>query len=318
MNLNQNPNAYYYQQASMGQQGGYYQQVVDGPHGCYYQVSVGQNGGCYQQMVVRSNGNCCQQVYVGPNCGCHQQIVMNSNGSNCQQMVMNMNENCSMTSNNNNNYHMPSGRIIREKRDLPLFEGIHVNGSIQIFITQSNDQSITVEDDENYVRFVDTRVQNKILYVSNHNSFNSNNQPTVYISVKEVQQISVYGASSMTGQSVIQMNNLNIDVHGSSHLDLQLNVQQVNLRSSGSSDVVLSGIVNAIESSILGSSNLDASGLIADDFNISMNGSSSANINVRNHLGYDVSGASSLTYGSNPNIIRASCSFASSIHHNYS
>lgn len=296
MYLNQGQNANYYQQANMG-----------------------QHYGNFQQVSMCPNGYCCQQINIGPNC-C-QQITMNSTGSSCQQISMNGNfymTNFSNTNNINYNIANTTGKIVREKRNLPLFEGIHVNGSLQIFLTQNDEESVTVEADENIIRNIETKVQNRILYVSNNSSFNMGNQIIVYISMKIIQQIGVYGSSSLIGQSEINMNDLKIDVNGSSNLNLQINVQKLCIHSSGASNVVLAGTAKIISASVTSSSNLVASGLIADDYEISIKGSSSANINAKNFLGYDVSGASSLFYGSNPNIRRAICKSASSVNHSFS
>ena len=199
-----------------------------------------------------------------------------------------------------------------EERKVSSFSGINLGISADVFLTQENSQKVVLEGDSDVLEKIETEVSGNTLVIKYEKSFRIRNIPKVkiYISVPEIEKLSVSGSGSILAQNSINSEDIEFNVSGSGLIEIDdLTVDNISSSISGSGDIVLSGseTVKFFKISISGSGDLSSEGLKVDEFIARISGSGKCKTNVVSRLEAVISGSGRIYYKGNP-IIDASIS----------
>lgn len=211
-----------------------------------------------------------------------------------------------------------SGKIRKEQKEVAYFEGINVSSAIHVYLKQGDVQTVEIEGDDNIVPFIQAKVRDQVLYLSLEGPSNVNNfspvlPMNVYVTLKKLREIEANAASKVEGQSVFTVEKLELDITSAANLNLKVEGESIEMEVSAAAKATLEGNINNLEVDLSGASKLDASDLQALKADIETSGASSATLNVKDELQYDVSGASKLTYTGHPRIYKAEVSAAGKV-----
>lgn len=206
-----------------------------------------------------------------------------------------------------------NGNVIEQKRELPVFTGVSTSNAIDVYVTQSDIQSVIVVADDNIQQHVKTEVKDDILNISFDKTFHWNSNIKVLISMKDITLLEASGASDIFVENPIIVGNLKVEVSGGS--DIRLNVKGVELRCdvSGGSDAFLKGAIGYLYVDASGGSDCKAFDLISAKANIDVSGGSDAFITVSDELSASASGGSDIKYKGSPRITKIDSSGGSDI-----
>ena len=236
----------------------------------------------------------------------------------------------------------------RETRDVKNFTKISFGFPGKLYLKQGSPQKVELEGDQDVLEEIDTEVDNGRLKIGREGKwFNRGNDDkiTVYITVPNIEAVSVSGSGDIIGQSKIRTNDLDLNVSGSGSLSIEAEARgDVQANVSGSGDMVLKGHFESLESDVSGSGRvvLDATIDNTADFGISgsgkieasgaadevkatisgsgkvlaadlqtnrcevrISGSGDVEINVTNELNANISGSGSVSYRGNPKKINS-------------
>src|SRR3954452_555117 len=111
-----------------------------------------------------------------------------------------------------------SGVKKTEKRDVPEFDSLSVNGAYEVAIQSGKSREVQVEGDDNLLPHVVTEVENGRLVVKNDGSFNSKTALKLLIKVPNIRDVSFSGASNVE-LSDIKNDKLGIQIDGASTIN---------------------------------------------------------------------------------------------------
>ena len=211
----------------------------------------------------------------------------------------------------------------KETRTVPSFHSISFGIPGTLYLKQGNVQSLELEGDKDDLNDIETEVVNGQLRIKmeDHHWFNWSftHDVDVYITVPDLDAISLGGSGRIIGNSKIQSENLRLSVSGSGHMQLEvisddlkldvsgsgkmevaLNAGHVDQHISGSGGINISGNARNVDLAISGSGKLDASDMDAGSYDISISGSGKANISVRDAIIANISGSGSVYYKGSP------------------
>jgi hypothetical protein len=186
-----------------------------------------------------------------------------------------------------------SGVLKNEKRNVADFSNVDVSGAINVEIVSQQGFSVDVEADDNLLNYVKTEVKGDTLKVYTKNWLSPKNKITVKISMPEISELEVSGASNVN-LSAVKNENLNLNLSGASKVSVEGETQNFSIDTSGASKI-------------------NAENLKAENVNIDSSGASKIDIFVTNELKVDASGASKITYAGEPKNIEKDTSGASSV-----
>ncbi len=186
-----------------------------------------------------------------------------------------------------------SGVAKTEKRNTSNFSNVDVSGALNVEIVAQQDFSVEVEADDNLLEHIKTEVKDNILKVYTENRLSTKTKITVRISMPEISELEVSGASNTTLASV-KNEKLVVEVSGASKIKLEGETQNLDLDVSGASKI-------------------DAESLKSENASVNASGACKIDIFVTNELKADASGASKISYAGEPKNIIKDTSGASSI-----
>lgn len=245
----------------------------------------------------------------------------------------------------------------RETRTVDTFTRLSFRVSGKLYLKQGSPQKVELEGPKDVLREIETKVDGDRLIIGKEGKWNwgwgDNDKITAYVTVKDIEAISVSGSGDLLGQGKFITGNLKLNVSGSGSLDIEADANGdveadisgsgdltlkgacTNFESdvSGSGKVVLSiavrdvadfglsgsgkiqaeGSAHAVKTQISGSGRVMASNLEADKCDIRISGSGDVEINVKTDLDATISGSGSVTYKGNPSHVNSHSSGSGSI-----
>ncbi|MEJ7693699.1 head GIN domain-containing protein [Daejeonella sp.] len=206
-----------------------------------------------------------------------------------------------------------SGNQISETREVGSFTRVETSGSIKVILKQGPANSLKITADDNILKEIETYVRGNRLIIDLEGSFCDAGPITVYVTSKDYEGIDASGAVEILGDGKLNVNDFELELSGSSKVDLDINAANVKTSSSGASEIFLKGQAGSHELDLSGSSSVDALDFVVGRYRIESSGSSDSRINVLNELDISSSGSSDVQYRGNPTKIKNDESGASSL-----
>jgi hypothetical protein len=246
----------------------------------------------------------------------------------------------------------------RETRNVGSFTKIAFRFPGKLYLRQGSPQKVEIEGKADILKEVETEIEGSRLVIGREGKWNSwwednDEKITVYITVPNIDGISVSGSGDVVGETKITTTALDLAVSGSGSLSLDADVSgDVESNVSGSGDIVLKGKCKSFESDVSGSGKVELAMAIAGaaDFSVSgsgkieasgtsdevkatisgsgkvlaadlqtnrcdvrISGSGDVEINVKSELNANISGSGSVSYKGDPNKVNSNSSGSGSV-----
>lgn len=180
-----------------------------------------------------------------------------------------------------------SGRLVSESRDVRDFDTITLSGSGSIIVTQTGEESLTVEADDNVLPVLTSEVHGRRLELGVRPGVHLTPRSpiTYHITVKELHGLTISGSAKVQASA--------------------LNTDSLSVTISGSAAITLAGQATRLDLSISGSGSYDASNLVSGAARVRISGSGGATLNVRETLDVRISGSGSIRYTGRPTVTKS-------------
>jgi len=207
-----------------------------------------------------------------------------------------------------------NGKIVSENRDIrTTFTGIRVSSGIDIILAQGNNQSVRVEADENIIENIVTKVESGVLKVYFDRSINFTGNRKVYVTMKDIEQLSTSSAGDIIGNGLLRCDNLSLKATSAGDIKLELKAERIEVNISSSGDIDLMGECDIMEANLSSAGDLNATDLKTREVDITVNSAGDATIYVTEKLEARASSAGDIRYQGNPEYVNAYASSAGSI-----
>ncbi len=242
----------------------------------------------------------------------------------------------------------------KETVNLETFTKISFRVPGKLYLRQGSLQKVEIEGDKDFLKELDTRVENGKLIIGKEGKWNwgmnwgNDDKVNVYVTVKDIDAISVSGSGDLIGQTKITSANLDLnvsgsgsltieaaasgeleaDVSGSGHIDFKGSCDSFDSDVSGSGRITLdaairngasvgisgsgkieaSGSAKEVKASVTGSGKVYASNFVVDKCEVRISGSGDVEINVKSDLDANITGSGSVSYKGNPGHVNSHAS----------
>ena len=206
-----------------------------------------------------------------------------------------------------------------EVRNLSGFNAIKVSNAIDLFISQSNEETVAVSAiNTEYRDKIKTTVENGVLKIwfDDEKKFwrnTGNKKLKAYVSFKTIDKITASGACDVSVSGIIKLNNLNLNLSGASDFKGEVQLNALNASISGASDIQIKGTVVNLNVDASGASDFKGYDLQTENCKADVSGASGVQITVNKELNAEASGASSVYYKGNGVIRNLKTGGASSV-----
>jgi hypothetical protein len=191
-----------------------------------------------------------------------------------------------------------AGVIKTESRDVSGFDSILLSAFGEVQIRQGTIESLTIEAPSDYLRYVETIVENKTLTISTRRGFiGAPVRRVIYtITVKDLKSLQLSGASAIK-----ILDGLNLSGAGSIEIEsLTAKSLTVNFASAGA--IVIAGKVDTQSVNLSGVGSYETGDLESKSVTINLTGAGSATVWATETLGVTLSGVGSINYYGSPQL----------------
>ncbi len=199
-----------------------------------------------------------------------------------------------------------SGHVITETRGVSNFDRVSMGGSGELILTQGDNESLTVEADDNIMEYIKTEVEGRTLVLgldSDGRSISTTQPIRFTLMVKNLVGLDLAGSGRVDAGS-IDTDRLDVDVSGSGTMEIDsLAAETLGVSISGSGRVELAtGEVEKQDIEMSGSGGFRAGKLRSQEVSIEISGSGSAVVWAQESLEVSISGSGDVEYYGRPRI----------------
>ncbi|MFY0689909.1 MAG: DUF2807 domain-containing protein [Cyclobacteriaceae bacterium] len=195
------------------------------------------------------------------------------------------------------------------------FKSLKISGPFEVVLLKGSSNSVELSGDQKVIDGTTIKIErNRLVVEFERNSWKGSVDRTkVRITFDQLEELIVGGACELESDDKLVSSNLSLGVNGASKVNLEVQSQELVAEISGASSIRISGRVENQSIEISGASSYRASELDSNQAIIKGSGASNATISVKEALRADLSGATSVYYYGNPNVMDANTSGASSV-----
>ena len=175
-----------------------------------------------------------------------------------------------------------SGVVVEEERNLPAFDEVQLDGSMNVEISKGDSVKCMVEGDDNILPLLKTEVSGRKLriYFESGMSLTSYTELNVYLEVPEIRGAYVSGSGSIAFTDVTR--------------------EEVKVTIDGSGNISGTGEVKTVAAEINGSGDIRLFKLFAENASVEINGSGDVEISTSASLDAEINGSGDIKYQGNP------------------
>lgn len=200
-----------------------------------------------------------------------------------------------------------SGNVITEDRPVGDFSAINFTGVGEVTIIQGENESLTVETDDNLLPYIETTVANGVLTIGKGDGLRSTIlRPTdsirFVVTVEAIDDLALSGAGKAEAAE-LSAENFNLSNSGAGEINIsQLTANTLNVSMSGAGSITIAGEVAVQNVSMSGLGEYVAGNLLSETTNISVSGAGGATVWASDELDAQINGIGKISYYGSPQI----------------
>ena len=197
------------------------------------------------------------------------------------------------------------GEIKTESREVSGFNSISISTFGEMQIRQGSTESLTIQAPSDYLRYVETTVENNTLNITTRRGFiGVPVRRVIYtLTVKDLKSLSLSGAGTIKILDGFQSQDFTLNLSGAGSIEivsLTANSLTVNFSSAGA--IVIAGKVEWQSVNLSGVGSYDAGDLESQSVDINLTGAGSATVWATGTLNVTISGVGSVSYYGSPQV----------------
>lgn len=196
----------------------------------------------------------------------------------------------------------PEGPVRVESRTITDVREIELAGEVDVVLVPSDTPFLRVIGADNIRQLIHTDLRGHTLRVSTEKCLMDNEDTQVMVGMMDLQQVIVGGSGTVSTAGLFSPEEVHVGISGSGDALLQVNADNVATSISGSGRIRLEGITDYLKVNVAGSGHLNASGLQADECEVLVAGSGSAEVAVGRKLRARVNGSGNVKYTGDPEV----------------
>lgn len=205
-------------------------------------------------------------------------------------------------STNFNKYELPGNPDVRN------FQGLAIQGPIQVFVKLGNTESLRLEGDEDVLASLVTEVRGNVLVIRPKPSITSwakkyeDKKIVAYVTAKTITSLTMSGNSSIEVTGTINAAELATTLSGSGRVSATVNVDKLTSVISGSGHLDIKGTADKVDITMSGASKFAGKNLKVDVLNTRMSGAGQVEIHANESIDALISGSAQVNYSGNADV----------------
>jgi hypothetical protein len=198
-----------------------------------------------------------------------------------------------------------NGRPEIENRLTSNFDEVVNNGSFEVHILPGDRHEVEVDAESNLLPFIRTSVSGRKLFIETTDNRCINNTMTIIVTVYTpyIDGIELNGSGYVSVYDLF-LDELNLRLSGSGDIVAEADAIHINATNTGSGTIEISGITETTDFNISGSGEIEAYSLLQRRCYATISGSGNMYVRVSDLLDAVISGSGNIYYRGNPDVIQ--------------
>lgn len=192
----------------------------------------------------------------------------------------------------------------REERSLSSFDKLRVGQGIEVTLVKGNEEKAVVEVDGIDLDDVYTEVMGKTLRIGLENrrfgNYRRNIDVEITLTFKSLRGISASSAANVYSRSVIESDEIFIDVSSAGRVEIEVRSNHVELEASSAADIEIAGKTKTLEVGVSSAGNIRAYELEAEEVDARASSAGSLRCTATRIIDARASSGGSIRYEGNP------------------
>ncbi|GAA4299506.1 head GIN domain-containing protein [Aestuariibaculum suncheonense] len=207
-----------------------------------------------------------------------------------------------------------NGNVITEERSISEpFTAIKATEGLDVYLTQSNQTSVTVEADENLQALIITEVIDGTLKIHCEKNIGRCKSKKVIVNFKDISSIKSTSGSDVFSTNTIIADYLNLESTSGSDMKLDVNTNSLICKTTSGSDLKVSGKTKKLVVESTSGSDFKGANLIAESSQVKASSGADITVNSLKELTADASSGADIKYLGQPESISKNSSSSGSI-----
>ncbi len=197
-----------------------------------------------------------------------------------------------------------NGNVVMETRTVSeSFSKIKATEGLEVYITQGNNEGITVEADENLQELILTEIKDGVLKIHCKEQIGKASSKKVNVNFKSITGVSSTSGSSLRSTNTIASEVLVLKSSSGSSMKVQVNTNDLTCDSSSGSSLKVSGETISLSADASSGSTIKAGDLKAESSEVSASSGANLTVNTSKALIAKASSGASVRYYGNPEML---------------
>ncbi|WP_179018716.1 head GIN domain-containing protein [Winogradskyella forsetii] len=207
-----------------------------------------------------------------------------------------------------------NGKVVSVERDISSdFNEIKVSQGLDLYITQSDNVSLSIEADENLQDIIMTEVENSVLRIYAAENIRRATSKKIMLNIENISVIKATSGSDVYSNNTIEVSDLKLNSTSGADIKLDVKTESLNCHATSGSDIKLSGSTKKLIAKATSGSDIDASELQAETSNVSATSGADISVNTSKSLIAKATSGGDIRYSGNPENLETSDTSAGSV-----
>ena len=207
-----------------------------------------------------------------------------------------------------------NGDVITEDRNVRAsYTSIKATEGLDVYLTQSDTESITVKADSNLHELILTEVEDGVLKIHTKENIGRASSKRVNVSFKDISSITSTSGSDVYSTNTINTERLDLKSTSGSDMKLDVNTSVLHCKSTSGSDLKVSGKTVKLVAEATSGSDIKAADLKAESSEVKATSGADITVNTSKELTARATSGGDVKYYGNPEKVDKSDSSSGSI-----
>ncbi len=193
-----------------------------------------------------------------------------------------------------------SGPVVTVEATTEPFEGIVVEGSLEVMLHFAEARSILVEGPSDLIDLVEVEMEDGIAHLRTTRCYRSEVPFMVHITHPSLKKVHLNGSGSIISEGIMEVGTFDVEVHGSGDISMEVEAARVEADVMGSGDIVLGGVCEDLRATVAGSGDVNTMNLQCTRADVVVTGSGDVRVNALKELNAAITGSGDIHYRGTP------------------
>lgn len=194
------------------------------------------------------------------------------------------------------------------------FNEIEVSRGLDVYVTQADAESISVQADENLHDIINTKIEGNVLKIYADDNISFSEAQKVLVSFKTLSRISASSGSDVYSTNTLNTESIKLETASGSDMTLKIEAQDIHCDASSGSDLRLSGSATNLIANASSGSDIKAGDLMVSTSRVKASSGADITVNSSKELYASASSGGDVKYHGNPEIIEKTDGVSGSVY----